>query len=47
MCWTEPLEIGDYEESLKKLKELQVDVTRNQNDIARIMRGDLEDLETI
>ena len=41
------MEIGDYDESLKKLRELQVDVTRNQNDIARIMGGDLEDLETI
>ena len=41
------MEIGDYDESLKKLRELQVDVTHNQNDIARIMGGDLEDLETI
>ncbi len=41
------MEIGDYDESLKKLRELQVDVTRNHNDIARIMGGDLEDLETI
>ncbi len=47
VCWTEPMEIGDYDESLKKLRELQVDVTRNQNDVARIMGGDLEDLETI